>query len=62
MIVSGSALIHSLNSEVVKQDLMKIAEKCSVVLACRVSPKQKQEIVSLVREQKPKVYFLITTN
>lgn len=55
MIVSGSALNHSLNSTEIKKDLMKIADQCSVVLACRVSPKQKQEIVSLVRDQKPHV-------
>ena len=30
---------------------MKIGEKCSVVMACRVSPKQKQEVVSLVRTE-----------
>lgn len=55
MIVSGSALNHSLNSTEIKKDLMNIADYCSVVLACRVSPKQKQEIVSLVRDQKPHV-------
>jgi magnesium-transporting ATPase (P-type) len=30
---------------------MELASKCEAVLCCRVSPKQKQEVVSLVREQ-----------
>ena len=37
---------------------MEIAEKCTVVIACRVSPKQKQEVVSLVRKEKPSVITL----
>lgn len=32
---------------------MAIAEHCRSVLACRVSPKQKQEVVTLVRKEKP---------
>lgn len=30
---------------------MKITDCCKAVLACRVSPKQKAEIVSLVRRE-----------
>ena len=30
---------------------MDLAVKCEAVLCCRVSPKQKQEVVTLVREQ-----------
>ena len=30
---------------------MEVASLCEVVLCCRVSPKQKQEVVSLVRTQ-----------
>lgn len=30
---------------------MDLAECCEAVLCCRVSPKQKQEVVSLVRQQ-----------
>ena len=37
---------------------MTIGEVCRSVLACRVSPKQKQEIVSLVRREKPKANTL----
>lgn len=37
-----------------KQEFLKLAEKTSVVLACRVSPKQKAEIVNLVKNKKKK--------
>ena len=40
---------------------MKICEKCNAVIACRVSPKQKQEVVSLVRNA-VNIYFLKNTN
>ena len=35
-----------------------MAQLCKTVLICRASPKQKQEIVSLVRKYKPKVITL----
>lgn len=35
--------------------LMKVAEKCKAVLGCRVSPKQKAEIVKMVRDAKPEI-------
>ncbi len=37
---------------------MNIANSCEVVLACRVSPKQKQEIVTMVRIAKADVTTL----
>lgn len=49
LIVTGNALIMC-SKKPYSDKLMALAEKCSSVLACRVSPKQKQEIVSLVRE------------
>lgn len=33
--------------------LVELADKCTSFVACRVSPKQKQEIVQMVRESKP---------
>ena len=39
-------------------NIMTIAENCKAVVACRVSPKQKQEIVQMVRKAKPKVITL----
>jgi len=39
--------------------VMEIADQCKAVLACRVSPKQKQEIVTLVRNEVKYLFFLI---
>lgn len=50
MILSGDTLINALKPEISGQ-LMKIASFCESVLCCRVSPKQKQEVVSLVRKE-----------
>lgn len=36
-----------------KASLAGLADKCEVVVACRVSPKQKAEIVNLVKQYKP---------
>lgn len=36
-----------------QKKLVEIADHCESFVACRVSPKQKQEIVQLVRESKP---------
>ena len=61
MIISGDALIYTTDSQTSKQ-LLHLATRCTVVLCCRVSPKQKvpfillfflkQEVVSLVRKGK----------
>lgn len=47
-VISGDALIHAL-SDSMSDLIMEISEQCLSVLCCRVSPKQKQEIVSMVR-------------
>lgn len=57
LIISGDSLIHALSSSISK-DLMELASQCESVLCCRVSPKQKQEVVSLVRVERPQVISL----
>ena len=37
---------------------MAVGEACEVVLGCRVSPKQKAEIVKMVRKYKPNAQTL----
>lgn len=56
-IITGEALIHSM-TERSKSLLVLITNHCASVLCCRVSPKQKQEIVTLVRNNKPGVSTL----
>ena len=57
LIISGEALIRALRPEN-KEILLKLAEACSVVLACRVSPQQKADIVKLIRDSKPNIRTL----
>jgi ATPase, P-type (transporting), HAD superfamily, subfamily IC len=57
LIVSGEALIRALKPEL-KEKLLRLAEGCNVVLACRVSPQQKADIVKLIRDFKPNVRTL----
>lgn len=52
LIISGDSLIKATFANTVK-DLIKLADSCKVVLACRVSPQQKAQIVELIREYKP---------
>jgi phospholipid-transporting ATPase len=57
LIVTGDALIHAMNPEL-SRELMKVCDICESVVCCRVSPKQKQEVVSFVRREKPNVKTL----
>lgn len=57
LVVSGEALIKAIRPEV-KPLLMEICDRCNVVLACRVSPQQKADIVKLIRDNKPDVRTL----
>lgn len=55
LIVEGHALLKLLNSKngnadpVMEEILFSVASKCQAVIACRVSPAQKAELVKLVR-------------
>ena len=57
LVISGEALIRALRPGL-KENLLKLAEACSVVLACRVSPQQKADIVRLIKDAKPTVRTL----
>ncbi|EGR33087.1 phospholipid-translocating p-type flippase family protein, putative [Ichthyophthirius multifiliis] len=58
VIITGDALIHSMADKELQKLLIQICSVSKVVLACRVSPKQKQEIVTLVRSHQKKVTTL----
>ncbi|MCO5552822.1 hypothetical protein L7F22_006339 [Adiantum nelumboides] len=49
LIIDGKALNFALGEDL-KGDLMQLAIKCSSVICCRVSPKQKAMITKLVKE------------
>lgn len=54
MIVSGDALIKITSNDEIKNKFFEMADFAQVVVACRVSPKQKAEIVMSVREKYPR--------
>ena len=49
LVITGPALTHVLADDEMKANLLQIGLVCSVVVACRVSPKQKALLVALVR-------------
>lgn len=49
LVVSGDALIPIMENDELSKCFNDIAQKCASVLCCRVSPKQKQQIVKLVK-------------
>lgn len=57
LIVSGDALLKAMQPELVKE-LMVVANACSAVLCCRVSPQQKAQVVQMVRKALPDVRTL----
>jgi len=62
VVIGGESLAKVLNDfskdHRLKNEFMNLVDDASVVLACRVSPKQKAEIVILVRENKTEVTTL----
>ncbi len=53
LVVSGDALQIIFSSAELKKEFLDIGLKVNVVLACRVSPKQKADIVQVVRDRFP---------
>lgn len=49
LVIAGDSLIQILIKKYLCDKMIKLCEKCSSVICCRVSPKQKQEIVTLMR-------------
>ena len=57
LIVAGDSLIRATSEDNVKQ-FIEATGKCDVVLACRVSPQQKADIVKLIRNSQPSIRTL----
>ncbi|CAD8067999.1 unnamed protein product [Paramecium sonneborni] len=55
LIISGDSLIHLDEKYHIK--FIELAKQCHTVIACRVSPKQKQELVQLVKDN---IYNIVT--
>jgi len=50
LVIDGSSLNHALEEPFTREALLELATRCSAVVCCRTSPKQKAEIVRLVKE------------
>ena len=53
VIVAGDTLAIIQEEEELSKEFIDLCEKANVVLACRVSPKQKAEIVQMMRVRNP---------
>ena len=53
MIIAGASLLLVDRSDKLREIFLDISELVDVVLACRVSPKQKADIVRLIRNKHP---------
>jgi len=53
IIIAGDSLIHIETDPTVKQVLLTCSDQVDVLLACRVSPKQKADIVEMVKLAHP---------
>lgn len=58
LLISGDSLIEICKQPNLEKCLIDLAVKCEVALCCRVSPKQKQEIVRLVKVNLPEITSL----
>jgi len=58
LVISGDSLIIITQDPDYCATMLAISDHCKAILACRVSPKQKGELVSLVRKEKPKITTL----
>jgi magnesium-transporting ATPase (P-type) len=50
LVIEGAALKHLLSDPELEELLFAVASHCDAVIACRVSPKQKAQLVNLVRQ------------
>jgi phospholipid-transporting ATPase len=57
LVISGDAVLKALYGDSVKR-FIKLTDVCQVILACRVSPQQKAQLVELIRDYKPEVRTL----
>ena len=53
IVISGDSLINIMSDDFMSKKLNDVCQKCEAVLCCRVSPKMKQQIVKLVRDNVP---------
>ncbi|EGG00267.1 putative aminophspholipid translocase [Melampsora larici-populina 98AG31] len=50
LVIDGASLHHAFEEAFTKEILLELSTRCQAVVCCRTSPKQKAEIVSLVKD------------
>ena len=58
VIVAGDSLLKIQRSERLREEFLDLCQTADVVLCCRVSPKQKAEVVEMVKKRLPTVTTL----
>lgn len=58
VIVAGESLLKILQNELMLEEFYELADNASVLMACRVSPMQKAQIVAMVRQKNKKCISL----
>lgn len=53
VVVAGDSLLKITRNERCREEFLELAQAAKVVIACRVSPKQKAEIVTMIRFKNP---------
>lgn len=53
LVIAGDALSTVQANERLQDQMLRLTDQISVVLACRVSPKQKADIVQMVKQRFP---------
>ena len=53
VIISGASIAKLNSNERLKILFLEVTDKCDVVIACRVSPKQKADLVQMVKCKHP---------
>ena len=54
IIVAGDSLVLIDGNDALREMFLELSDHSDVVLACRVSPKQKADIVNMIRKRFPK--------
>ncbi|WAR60037.1 hypothetical protein PtB15_11B679 [Puccinia triticina] len=50
LVIDGPSLNHALEEKFTREALLELSTRCEAVICCRASPKQKSEIVKLVKD------------
>lgn len=59
LLVEGSSITQIFAEEILKDIFLDIIENCETVICCRVSPKQKAQVVKLVKEYLGKITLAV---